>query len=42
MNYLLNGHQAKITLQYSNRPLYQNFLRNGSAGEFILQTHIFL
>ncbi len=42
INYLINGHQAKITLQYSNRPLYQNYLRNGSAGEFILQTQVFL
>ncbi|EIM77197.1 hypothetical protein A3SI_07954 [Nitritalea halalkaliphila LW7] len=41
-NYLVNAHQAKITLQYSTRPLFENFQRSGSAGEFIVQTHIFL
>ncbi|SNS10615.1 short chain amide porin [Belliella buryatensis] len=42
MNYYINAHQAKVTLQYSQRPLFENFNRSGSAGEFILQTHIFL
>lgn len=42
VNYYMNGHQAKITLQYSNRPLFENYRKSGSAGEFILQTHIFL
>lgn len=46
MNYFINGHNAKITLQYSSRPVYKtvngNPERNGSKGEFILQTHIFL
>lgn len=46
MNYLISGHNAKITLQYSNRPVYKtvsgNPERNGSKGEFILQTQIFL
>ena len=43
MNYFINGHHAKITLQYSNRPIYElDGTRDGSAGEFILQTHIFL
>lgn len=43
LNYLINGHNAKVTLQYSNRPLYNNALnRSGSKGEWILQTHIFL
>ncbi len=46
LNYLINGHFAKITLQYSSRPVYKtdngNPVRNGSKGEFILQTHIFL
>lgn len=43
LNYFINGHNAKITAQYSQRPLYKRDLtRNGSAGEFILQTHIFL
>ncbi|GMQ34028.1 porin [Algoriphagus taiwanensis] len=42
MNYYINGHQAKITFQYSQRPLFENFMKTGSAGEFILQTQIFL
>lgn len=43
LNYFINGHNAKITAQYSQRPLYNTGLsRNGAAGEFILQTHIFL
>ena len=46
MNYLVNGHNAKITLQYSTRPLYKtvsgNPERNGSKGELMLQTQIFL
>jgi len=41
-NYYINGHHSKITLQYSQRPLFEQFVRSGSAGEFILQTHIFL
>lgn len=43
MNYFLNGHHAKISLQYSTRPIYQvGGERDGSRGELILQTHIFL
>ncbi|MFD2200482.1 porin [Shivajiella indica] len=42
MNYYINGHQAKITLQYSNRPVFENYRRIGSAGEFLIQTQIFL
>lgn len=42
LNYYINGHHSKITLQYSQRPLFEQFVRSGSAGEFILQTHIFL
>lgn len=46
LNYLLNGHNAKITLQYSTRPVYKtlngNPERNGSKSEFLLQTQIFL
>lgn len=41
-NYYINAHQAKITLQYSQRPIFENFRKSGSAGEFILQTQIFL
>lgn len=43
LNYLLNGHNAKVTLQYSNRPTYSTGLvKNGSKGQLTLQTHIFL
>lgn len=41
-NYYMNSHQAKITFQYGSRPLFENFKRSGNAGEFIIQTHIFL
>ena len=41
LNYLINNHNAKITLQYSSRPVYKTVnndpVRNGSKGEFILQ-----
>jgi hypothetical protein len=42
LNYYINSHHAKITFQYSQRPLFENFIQSGSAGEFILQTQIFL
>jgi hypothetical protein len=46
LNYLINGHNAKITLNYATRPVYRsvsgNPLRNGSRSEWILQTQIFL
>jgi hypothetical protein len=43
LNYFINGHHAKITLQYSQRPWYnQNFDLDGRRGELILQTHLFL
>lgn len=47
LNYFISNHNAKITLQYTNRPIYQtnttgDINRNGSKGEFIIQTHIFL
>jgi len=42
LNYYINSHHAKITFQYSQRPLFENFTQSGSAGEFILQTQIFL
>jgi hypothetical protein len=46
-NYFLVGHNAKITLEYQSRPIFginsnNSLFRNGSKGEFILQTHIFL
>ncbi len=48
LNYFVNGHHAKITLEYQTRPVYQanadnNAIeRTGYRGELILQTHIFL
>jgi hypothetical protein len=46
LNYFINAHFAKLTLEYQTRPVYQlnggNIERNGSKGQFILQTHIFL
>lgn len=46
MNYFISGHNAKLTLQYSTRPVYKtvnsNPVRNGSKGELVLQTQIFL
>ena len=46
MNYFIGGHNAKLTLQYSSRPVYKTVNgapeRNGSKGEIILQSHIFL
>jgi hypothetical protein len=46
LNYHINAHHAKITLQYSSRPVYKtvagNPERNGSKGELILQGQIFL
>lgn len=45
-NFFIDGHHAKITPQYSTRPLY--YLRNGarvkegSKGEFLLQLQIYL
>ncbi len=42
-NLLLDGHHAKITGQYSTRPVYRDIgERDGSRGEFILQLHIYL
>ncbi len=43
INYFINGHNAKITAQYGTRPLYNRSLQwSGNAGEFTIQTHIFL
>jgi hypothetical protein len=48
LNYFVNGHHAKITLEYQTRPVYQanadnnTIERTGYRGELILQTHIFL
>lgn len=43
LNYFVTGHNAKVTLQYATRPIYTpTGDLDGSKGEFILQTHIFL
>ena len=49
LNYFVTGHNAKITLEYQTRPIYQLNAANSNAiertgyrGEVILQTHIFL
>ncbi|WP_246535249.1 porin [Litoribacter ruber] len=42
LNYYINAHQAKVTLQYSQRPIFENYRKSSAAGEWILQTHIFL
>lgn len=43
LNYFMNQHHAKITLQYSTRPIYDlNLNRQESRGEWILQTQVFL
>jgi hypothetical protein len=43
LNYFVSGHNAKITAQYSTRPVYgQDKNLPGSAGEFTVQTQIFL
>lgn len=42
-NFYIDGHHAKITPQYSTRPIYSN--RNtisGNRGEFIIQAQIYL
>lgn len=42
-NLFLDGHNAKVTAQYSTRPVYTDIgQKNGSKGEFILQLHIYL
>ena len=48
INYLLNNHNAKITLEYQTRPIYTqaagstDIINAGSKGQLTLQTHIFL
>ena len=42
-NFFLDGHNAKITAQYSTRPIYTGIgEKDGSKGEFVLQLHIYL
>lgn len=47
VNYFVTGHHAKVTLEYQTRPVYKadaegEVKSNGSRGQFILQTHIFI
>jgi len=48
LNWLTTGHNAKITAEYQTRPVYKTNTatgaveRNGSAGQIIIQSHIFL
>lgn len=41
-NYLIDGHHAKVTLQYSTRPVHIGNRIDRHLGELILQTHIYL
>ncbi len=45
-NFFIDGHNAKITPQYSTRPLYYlrngQRLRDGSLGEFMIQLQVYL
>jgi len=45
INWLLKGHNAKFTLDYQNRPYYEqqgsDLLRNGRKGQAVLQYQIF-
>ncbi len=47
LNYFITGHNAKVTAEYATRPVYKldaagAIVKNGSAGQFTIQTHIFL
>lgn len=41
-NFFLDGHHAKITTQYSTRPVYSTINDSKSKGEFIVQLQIYL
>lgn len=42
-NFFIDGHHAKITAQYSTRPVYTSLAnRSGSLGDFIVQLQIYL
>lgn len=42
-NFFIDGHNAKVTAQYSNRPLYDNTKKVfDNKGEFILQFQVYL
>jgi hypothetical protein len=49
LNYFVNKHNAKVTLQYSTRPVYRfdsrsssGIAQNGLRGQLTLQTHFYL
>jgi hypothetical protein len=47
VNWLMKGHNSKITLDYQNRPVYQNAIDgrlnpNGRRGALTLQYQIFI
>jgi hypothetical protein len=42
LNYLISDHHAKLSLEYRRRPYFEDFIRTGGVGEFVLQTHIML
>ena len=42
LNYLISDHRAKISLEYRQRPYFENFLNIGHKSEIVLQTHIAL
>ncbi|MBK9254645.1 MAG: porin [Saprospiraceae bacterium] len=46
MNYFVTGHHAKLTLEYQTRPIYKaegsEIIKDGSRGQFIFQSHVFL
>ena len=49
LNYFINKHNAKVTLQYSTRPVYKfdasrpnGIAQNGLKGQFTLQTQLWL
>lgn len=41
-NCFIDGHHAKVTFQYSRRPLIFDKTPSGGRGEFLIQTQIFL
>ena len=42
VNYFIDGHHAKVTLEYSNAPIFSAGVEEDRFGTFRIQTHIFL
>lgn len=42
VNWFIDGHHAKITTQYSARPVYLSTGKDGNKGEFICQLQVYL